>query len=664
MEHREHCHMHGKGHIHEHHAHAGHDHAHHVKEFRDRFFVSLLLTIPVLLLSDMIQMWFGFSIDFAFRKEILTALATLIYIYGGWPFLRGAVDEVKKRQPGMMTLVAMAISVAFIYSVLSVFVLGGRDFFWELATLVVVMLLGHWIEAKSVSGASKALEELAKLIPKTAHLVRGEHTVDVPASELKPGDVVLVKPGEKIPADGVIIEGETHVDESLLTGESRPVHKKDGDEVIGGSVNGHAAIKVRVTKAGNDTYVAQMMRIVREAQQSRTRTQDLANRAAGLLFYVALGSGVATYTYWTAVGMPAFALERMVTVLVIACPHALGLAIPLVVAISTAISARNGVLVRNRRAFEAVKDVDVVVFDKTGTLTEGKFGVVDVLGDEKVIRYAAALERGSEHVIGQAVVEHARAQGINIPEARDVRAIPGKGITGVVKGKQIYVGNERLMKEIGVDIPEKARVKGRTVIHVAEEGKYLGSIALADRVREESREAVKLLKSMGKKVYMLTGDAEDVAAWVAKELGIDGYFAEVLPDQKAEKIKELQKKGYKVAMVGDGVNDAPALVTADVGIAIGAGTDVAIESADIVLVRNDPRDVAKIIDLSKKTYAKMVQNLWWAAGYNIVAIPLAAGILYNYGIVLSPAVGALLMSLSTVIVAVNAATLSKYRPPF
>ena len=661
--HMHHDHSHHEHHAHEH-GHAGHDHSHHVKEFRDRFFVSLILTIPVLLLSDMIQMWFGFKIDFAFRREVLTVLATLIYVYGGWPFLRGAVDEIKRKQPGMMTLVAMAISVAFVYSVFAVFFLGGRDFFWELATLVVVMLLGHWIEAKSVSGASKALEELAKLIPKTAHLIKNGEIVDVPASELKPGDIVLVRPSEKIPADGVIIEGETYVNESLLTGESKPVHKKEGDEVIGGSINGEAAIKVKITKSGDDTYVAQIMKIVREAQQSRTRTQDLANRAAGILFYVALGSGILTYAYWAAVGMPAFALERLVTVLVIACPHALGLAIPLVVAISTAISARNGVLVRNRRAFEAVKDVDVIVFDKTGTLTEGKFGVVDIVGEKDVLRYAAALEASSEHVIGRAIVDHAEKAGVKIPEAKNVKAIPGKGITGIVDGKTIYVGSERLMEEIGAEIPAEAKVKGKTVIHVAEKGRYLGSIVLADRIREESREAVKLLKEMGKKVYMLTGDSKDVAEWVAKELNIDGYFAEVLPDQKAEKVKELQKKGYRVAMVGDGINDAPALVTADVGIAIGAGTDVAIESADIVLVRNDPRDVAKIIDLSKKTYRKMVQNLWWAAGYNIVAIPLAAGILYNYGVVLSPAVGALLMSMSTVIVAINAATLGRYKPPF
>ena len=644
-------------------------HAHHIIEFKKKFFVCLILTIPILLLSEMIQNWFGFTITIPLQKEVLFFLSLIVYGYGGLPFLRGMYQELKKRQPGMMTLIGTAISVAFFYSAATVFVISGKDFFWELATLVDVMLLGHWIEAKSLLGASRALEELVKIMPTTAHLVKKDEIVDVPLSDLKKADIVLVRPGEKIPSDGVIVEGESFVNEALLTGESRPVHKEVEAKVIGGSINGEGSLKVRIEKTGEETYLSQVINLVKQAQASKSKTQDLANRASALLFYVALTVGITTYLAWFFLGHIDIALERAVTVLVIACPHALGLAIPLVVAISTSITAKSGILIRDRKAFETIKDIDVVVFDKTGTLTEGKFGVSDVVSfipEKELLEFAAAVEINSEHIIAKAIVDYVKEKGIKIPQITDFRAIPGKGAQGKVKNKTVHMGSPSLIEEMKIAIEDKRIIElqkqGKTVVFALVDGKLAGAFALSDRIREVSKEAIRKLKENGIKVYMLTGDAEEVAASVSEELGIDDYFAQVLPDQKAEKIKFLKEKGLKVAMVGDGINDAPALVTADVGIAIGAGTDVAIESADIILVKNDPRDVVKVADLSRKTYSKMVQNLWWAAGYNIFAIPLAAGVLYNFGIIVSPAIGALLMSISTVIVALNSQTLRKYEP--
>jgi Cu2+-exporting ATPase len=638
--------------------------------FKRKFWISLALTIPILLLSETIQTWLGFTwLKVPYQQEILLILSAIIYVYGGLPFLQGMVEEVKNRQPGMMTLIGTAISVAFFYSAATVVLITGMDFFWELATLIDVMLLGHWIEAKSVLGASRALEELVRIMPTTAHLVKNGEVTDVSVSQLKAGDLVLVRPGEKIPSDGVVYEGESSVNEALLTGESKPVHKEKEGKVIGGSINGEGVLKVRIEKTGEETYLAQVIKLVKTAQESKSRTQDLANRAAALLFYAALGAGIATFAVWTLVSSSDVALTRSVTVLVIACPHALGLAIPLVVALSTSITAKSGILIRDRKAFETVKDVDAVVFDKTGTLTEGKFGVSDVVAyipEEKLLALTASVELNSEHIIAKAIVDYANEKGKKIPDAEDFKALPGKGAYGKVARSEVYVGSPGLLEEMKIDAhDEKIKAlqeQGKTVVFTVVDGKLAGAFALADKVRKESKEATAKLKALGLKVYMLTGDSKEVAKWVAKELDIDEYFAQVLPDQKSEKIKALKAKGYTVAMVGDGINDAPALVTADVGVAIGAGTDVAIESADIILVKNDPRDVAKVRDLSQKTYSKMTQNLWWAAGYNIIAIPLAAGVLSSYGVVLPPAVGALIMSLSTVIVAFNSQTLRKYEP--
>jgi len=643
-------------------------HVHQVEEFKRRFWVSLILTFPILLLSEMIQTWLGLEwIRIPYQKQFLSLLSVIIYFYGGWPFLKGLFREIKSRHPGMMTLIGTAISVALFYSLATVFLISGKDFFWELATLIDIMLIGHLIEAKSVLGASKALEELVRIMPTTAHLIKNGTLIDIPVSQLKRGDIILVRPGEKVPSDGVVIEGESSVDESLLTGESKPIHKRVGDKVIGGTINGEGVLKVVVERTGEETYLAQVIKLVREAQESTSKTQDLANRAAALLFYAALGVGILTFTVWSFIADLDFALERSVTVLVIACPHALGLAIPLVVALSTSIAAKNGILIRDRRALESVKDVNVVVFDKTGTLTAGKFGVTDIISfmpEIDILGLAASVELNSEHVISKAIVENAKSKGVKILQTKEFKALPGKGAYGKVGEREVYVGGMNLIEDLGIkaDDPRimELQEQGKTVIFVIVDGKLAGAFALADIIRPESYEAVKRLKEDGIKVYMLTGDSDKVAQWVAGELGVDNYFARVLPDQKAEIIKILRENGNKVAMVGDGVNDAPALVTADVGIAIGAGTDVAIESADIILVRSDPRDVAKVIDISRKTYSKMVQNLLWASGYNIVTIPLAAGILSGFGITLSPALGAIIMSLSTVIVAFNSQTLRKY----
>jgi Cu2+-exporting ATPase len=659
-----------KGMKHETKGHMTSGHMMHTAMFKKRFFVCLALTIPVLLLSEAIQIWFQFTISIPYQAYILLILAVIIYAYGGWPFLQGLVHELRMRQPGMMTLIGTAISVAFFFSVGTVFFPTiGSDFFWELATLIDVMLLGHWIEARSVLGASRALEELVKIIPTDAHLVKNGDIKDVPISELRRGDTILVRSGEKIPSDGVVIEGESYVNEALLTGESKPVHKAKEDKVIGGAVNGEGSLRVKIERTGEETYLAQVIKLVKQAQESRSRTQDLANRAAALLFYVAISMGAITYAVWAFIGSAQFALTRSVTVLVIACPHALGLAIPLVVALSTSITANSGILIRDRKAFETVRNVDAVVFDKTGTLTTGEFGVSDVvsyISEDELLELSASVEQNSEHIIAKAIVEYVHNKIAEIPESQKFKAIPGKGAQATVHGKVVYIGSPSLLKELDVEAKDEKIIslqeEGKTVVFTVVEGKLGGAFALSDRVRDESRQAVQDLKAKGVKVYMLTGDAEAVAKGVSKRLGIDDYFAQVLPDQKASKIKSLKEKGFKVAMVGDGINDAPALVTADVGIAIGAGTDVAIESADIILVKNDPRDVSKVTELSKKTYSKMIQNLWWAAGYNIIAIPLAAGVLANFGVIIDPAVGAIVMSLSTVAVAINSQTLRKYEP--
>jgi len=637
-----------------------------VDDFRRRFWVSLALTVPVLATSEMLQL------AFAGDRYVEFAFASAVYFYGGWPFFTGLVDELRKRLPGMMTLVALAITVAYAYSALVVFGLPGSVFFWETATLIDIMLLGHWIEMRSVLGASRALEQLVRLLPAEAHRLRVDGSIEeVPLDALRPGDRVLVKPGEKIPTDGLVVAGRTSVNQAMLTGESQPVEKGEGDEVIGGAVNDEGAITIEVRRTGADSYLSQVIELVRKAQETRSRTQDLANRAAMWLTLIAIGGGTVTLVAWLGAGREfSFALERMVTVMVITCPHALGLAVPLVVAVSTGLSARNGLLIRDRSAFERARELDAVVFDKTGTLTEGHFGVTDIVPlagrtEHDVLRLAAALESRSEHPIAIGIVRAAADRGVQYPAPDGFTAIPGKGAQGTVGGAAVKVVSPGFLKQQGLTVAD-ARVawlveQGKTVVHVLADGQLIGAIALADIIRPESREALDRLKAMHITPIMLTGDSTAVARWVAGELGLDDYFAEVLPDQKAAKIEEVKRRGLTVAMVGDGVNDAPALVAADVGIAIGAGTDVAIESADIVLVRSDPRDVPAIVGLARATYRKMVQNLWWATGYNAIAIPLAAGVLARAGILLSPALGAVLMSVSTVVVALNAQLLGRGR---
>ena len=659
---------------HERSGHEGHNGASHhermARDFRNRFVVSMILTIPVVLLSPLIREILGLTfLSFPGDLLVLFILSTIIYIYGGYPFLKGMVDELRKRLPGMMTLVSVAITVAYTYSSGVVLGLEGALFFWELATLIDIMLVGHWIEMRSVMGASRALEELVKLLPSTAHLVMDDGTVvEVPAAGLKRHDRVLVKPGERVPSDGTIVEGRTNMNEAMITGESNPVDKQPGDPVIGSSINGEGSITVEITKIGSETYLAQVIDLVREAQASRSRTQDLANRAAFFLTVISLSMGSLTFMVWLALGQELqFGMERAVTVMVITCPHALGLAVPLVVAVSTSISAQKGLLIRDRAAFERGRGLQAVVFDKTGTLTEGKFSVTEVvsLGDVNettVLQLSASLEAQSEHSIALGVVRGAKERKIELQQVHDFRAITGQGATGKVGAHEVSVVSPSYLKERGMypehEILSALAETGQTIVYVIVDNRLVGALALADVIRAESREAVAQLKSMGIKVMMLTGDNRHVAKWVAQELGLDDYFAEVLPHEKSKKIQEIQARGLTVAMVGDGVNDAPALAQADVGIAIGAGTDVAIETADIILVRDDPRDVVSMLGLSRATYSKMIQNLMWATGYNAVAIPLAAGVLYSAGILLSPAMGAVLMSLSTVIVAINAKLLS------
>ncbi len=653
----------------------GHDPYHdHLESLRHRFWICLILTVPVLLLSEMIQMWLGFRLTFPLQKYLLFALSGFIYFYGGWPFLTGALSELRQRLPGMMTLIATAITIAFLYSSATTFLIRGQDFFWELATLIVIMLLGHWLEARSVMGASRALEELVRIMPTVAHVLpdgKTSEVIDLPVSSLRKGDLVLVRPGEKIPSDGIVVDGESLVNEALLTGESRPVPKARGSRVIGGSINGDGSLQVTIEKTGKETYLAQVITLVKQAQESRSRTQDLANRSAALLFYVALAAGLMSFGVWAIIKSPDFALERAVSVLVIACPHALGLAIPLVVAISTSIAASQGILIRDRRAFEEVRNVQAVAFDKTGTLTEGQLAVAQVvvlrpdLPEDEFLRLTAGVEINSEHLMARAIVTYVQSRSLNPATASDFKAFPGKGASARIEGKTVFVGGLSLLKELNLESElEDERLRalassGQTLVFTVIGGQIAGAVALNDRLKPESFEAVKKLKRLNIKVLMLTGDSEVVAAQVARELGIDNYFAGLLPPEKAEKIKQIRESGQKVAMVGDGINDAPALATADVGIAIGAGTDVAIESADLILIKNNPADIATIIQLSRKTFTKMVQNLWWAAGYNIVAIPLAAGLLYQQGLVISPALGAVLMSLSTVVVALNSQTLKK-----
>lgn len=654
---------------HEKHEHGNHDHqahhAHMIEDFKKRFWISLILTVPILVFSPMIQEFFGFSLDFTGRPYVVFALSSVIFFYGGWPFLTGLVSEIKDKAPGMMTLIAIAIVVAYGYSSAVVFGLSGKIFFWELATLIDVMLLGHWIEMRSVMGASRALEMLVNLMPSEAHLVKEEEVVDVKLEEIQKNDIILIKPGEKVPTDGEVVEGESYFNEAMLTGESKPAKKAIGDQVIGGSVNGDGSVKVKVAHTGEESYLNKVISMVREAQQKKSKTQHLADKAAGWLAYIALGAGIITLAVWLTLGREfAFALERMVTVMVISCPHALGLAIPLVVAISTAVAAQKGLLIRNRTAFESARKISAIVFDKTGTLTEGKFGVSrttavqDNFSEKEILRMAAALEQSSEHPIATGIMQKAREMELKLPNIEKFNAIKGKGVEGTLENKEVKVVSPGYLKENNLSIPDKAYTsEAETVVFVVVDGQVGGYIALSDQIRPESYEAVKIFKENNIKVMMATGDNEQTAKAVSKELGLDQYYAEVLPHQKVDIIKDLQQKGEFVAMTGDGVNDAPALAEANIGIAVGSGTDIAAETADIVLVNSNPKDILNLILFGKATYGKMIQNLVWATGYNAVSIPLAAGVAYPF--LLSPAVGAALMSLSTIIVAINAQLLKR-----
>ncbi|WP_434530229.1 copper-translocating P-type ATPase (plasmid) [Haloarcula sp. NS06] len=644
-------------------------HEGHEQMFRRRFFVSTLLSIPVLLYSETLQEWLGFSVPaFPGSEWINPVFAVIVFAYGGIPFLQMAVPELRDRSPGMMTLISMAITVAFVYSLVSVVFPTQSAFFWELVTLIDIMLLGHWIEMRSVRRASSALDELAKLMPDTAERITdSDDTEEVPVNQLEEGDLVLVRPGASVPADGVVAEGDSDVNEAMITGESKPVSKEPGDEVIGGTVNGDGSLRVRIDATGDETTLAGIMRLVEDAQQSKSKTQMLADRAAGWLFYVALGAAVVTAVAWTlAVQFDATVIERVVTVLVIACPHALGLAIPLVVAINTSMAARNGMLIRDRIAMEQARDLDTIVFDKTGTLTKGEHGVVgiettDALSEDEALALAAGVEGDSEHMIAKAVRKAAGERGVTAPHATDFEALKGRGVRATVEGETIHVGGPNLLEQLDSDVPsdlqtfaDEAGANAQTVVYLVRDGTLVAAFAMADVVREESYRVVEALHDLNVEVAMLTGDSADVAHAVAEDLGIDTVFAEVLPEDKDKKVTELQHQGKLVGMVGDGVNDAPALTRADIGIAIGSGTDVAVQSADIILVQNNPMDVVRLVKLSRASYKKMRENLVWAAGYNVFAIPLAAGVLAPWGILLSPAVGALLMSLSTVIVAINA----------
>ena len=661
--------------------HAGHN----TQMFLRKFWISLILTVPVIVYSDIFETLSGLKApEFPGSQYLTLILGSIVFFYGGWIFIIGAYRELRAKLPGMMTLIAIAISAAYIYSVYAAISVRGHDLFWELTTLITVMLLGHYIEMRAVGSAQGALKELSKLLPDTAEVVRGDKTEIVPLSELKGGDIIFVRPGGKIPADGVVTEGKSEANESMITGESKPVAKNINSQVIAGTINADGALKIKVGQIGEHTFLAGIMRLIAEAQASKSRLQILSDRAAFYLTIIAISGGALTFVAWLFVprllaGIPAaagglgtqagfsFAVERLVAVLVITCPHALGLAVPLVAAISTTLAARNGLLVRQRLALEAARKIDIVLFDKTGTLTKGEFGVTNVIPNKKetaenrVLEFAASVDARSEHFISKAIVAEAKKRGLKISEAEDFERLPGKGVKGTIDGALVLAGGEAILGETRAVVPAELKSKieaiarqGKTIIYAIANNEIIGAIALADIIRKESREALSALKKMGVKTAMITGDSEDVASWVAKELDIDEYFARVLPQEKAAKVKTLQERGMKVAMVGDGINDAPALTQADLGIAIGAGTNVAIESAGIILVRNDPRDIVKIIKLSRLTYRKMIQNLFWATGYNVIALPLAAGVFAYKGIILEPALAALFMSLSTVVVAVNA----------
>lgn len=646
----------------------GHDHHRMmIADFKKRFWVSLVLTAPILLLAPMIQQWLGVEWGFKGDNYLLFLISSTVFIYGGYPFLKGFSDEVKKKSPGMMTLIAMAISVAYFYSAATTFGLPGKSFYWELATLIDIMLLGHWIEMRSVLGASKALELLVSMMPAEAHRIENEKVSDISLEDLQAGDRLLIKPGEKVPADGMIVDGESYLNEAMLTGESKPVKKGVDQKVIGGSINGNGSLKIKVEHTGKDSYLNKVVTMVREAQQTKSKMQNLSDRAAKWLTYIALASGFGALILWLLLEKDfVFALERMVSVMVISCPHALGLAIPLVVAISTAVSAQNGLLIRNRTAFEGARKISALLFDKTGTLTIGKFGVTryeSVAGEldkKSMLQLAGALEQNSEHPIATGILQKIKELGIDLPKPENFENITGKGVHAEVEGREVKVVSPGYLKEEGMDIPEGAFTNdAETVVFVVLDNKPAGYIALADEIRPESADAIKTFKENSIKVYMATGDNKTVAKAVSDDLGLDGFYAEVLPHQKVEIVKELQSKGEYVAMTGDGVNDAPALAQADVGIAVGSGTDVAAETADIILVNSNPKDIAGLILFGKATYRKMIQNIAWATGYNAFAIPLAIGVLYPFGFVMSPALGAVLMSLSTVIVAVNAQLLRK-----
>lgn len=643
----------------------GHDHHAMIDDYKRRFYLVLILTIPIMLLSTMIQQFMGVNWQFTGSPYILFALSSVVFFYGGWPFLKGFANEVKTKSPGMMILIGFAITVAYIYSVAIVFGLQGMDFFWELSTLILIMLLGHWIEMKSIAGASRELELLVKLMPSDAHMVMPNMVHDVKTETLKEKDIILVKPGEKVAADGIILEGESYLNESMLTGESKPVKKIKGEKVIAGAINGNGSIKVTVSHAAKDSYLSQVIKLVDDAQKSKSKTQLLADTAAKWLTLIAIVAGIGTFLFWYLTGQTlAFAMERIVTVIVICCPHALGLAVPLVVAKSTALSAKNGLLIKNRTAFENSRKITTIVFDKTGTLTVGKFQVSKIvslqkdLNENEIIRLSSALEQNSEHPIATGIMQKAKDLSITIPTTENFNAITGKGVEATIEGKKILVVSPGYLKENNIIIPDGFTANDtETVVFIIINNELAGYIALSDEIRPESAEAIKILKENKIKSILLTGDNNKVAASVSKTLGLDSFFAEVLPHEKLDKIKELQGSGEFVAMTGDGVNDAPALAQADIGIAVGSGSDIAAETAGIILVNSNPKDIVNLILFGKATYRKMIQNLIWATGYNVIALPLAAGVLYNYGILLSPAAGAVLMTASTIVVAINASLL-------
>jgi len=657
---------------HSNHGHGGHDHGDMVTEFRNKFFVILVITIPIMLLSPMIQDFMGVDWSFTGDIYIVAALSTFVYFYGGWPFIKGGFDELKSREPGMMTLIGMAISIAFFYSMAVVFGFNGEQIFWELATLVLIMLLGHWIEMRSISNASKALESLASLMPSTANrITESGETEEVQVDEVKAGDRLLVKPGEKMPLDGKIVKGNSQVDESMLTGESVPVTKSVNDEVIGGSINREGSLTIEVEKLMDESYLNQVIEMVKESQKTKSKTQDITNQAAKWLFYIALAAGIITFIVWISIGASVdTAIQRTVTVMVITCPHALGLAAPLVISVSTALSAKHGLLIRKRPQFERARNIDAVIFDKTGTLTEGKFGVTDVqsfsdMDENTILSYAATIENDSEHPIATGILNETAERELKLREMTGFNSITGVGIEGTIDQRNVKVVSPGYIREQNITFDDqnfnKWSEQGKTVVFLIIDEALSGAIALADKIKESSKQTVEALHQRNIKAIMLTGDNQKVANYVAEQIGIDEVYAEVLPDQKAEKVAEIQQRGMIVAMTGDGINDAPALTKADVGIAVGAGTDIAMDSADIVLVDSNPKDILSIFSLSKRTFNKLVQNLIWATGYNVFAIPLAAGVLAPWGIVLSPAVGAILMSLSTIIVAINAQLLHRFK---